>query len=405
MSRGPHRRWGGPPEQIGYSGRVTQDGNAPRTDDDSGDPDLPKRTSLSARLSMPGYSASPQSAAAGGVTATPHTGSIPKIVTDDEALTVSLTTTGTHRAVPLRPRGVTSTSGAVPKVHKVHGKGRSRRRRAGWLPDQHGAWAMVIVPFWCGAFWSTIRPVTLVLFAFWFVGYLCFFAATLWLRSSRKERYWPPVRAYGITALVLGLITLLLEPTLLEWAVFFMPLIALAAWQAWVKRERSLLSRTVTVLASGLMCPVAYDLGSHFSRSGLPASWLQHSATEAALLPSADPAHAVLTGWPWILSVAFWLTAYFWATVPYVKTLVRERGSRGYLVFSAGAHALFTAGAFVAAAHGWIGWAVPVVWVLLLVRALALPLVSARRGTRIPVRYVGAGELVATILVVLAVNL
>ena len=51
--------------------------------------------------------------------------------------------------------------------------------------------------------------------AFWFVGYFAFFATSLWLKARRRPRYWPPVRAYGIGAALLGLVTLAVQPSLI----------------------------------------------------------------------------------------------------------------------------------------------------------------------------------------------
>lgn len=347
---------------------------------------------------MPGYTPSPESLGAGGVTATPHTGSIAKIEAGEEAF--SPTTTGTHRAIrnPLTSRR-TTTSGSVPKVRP-----KRSRRRSGWIPDQHGAWAMVVVPFWCGVAWSQMQWATVPLFLFWFFGYFCFYSTSLWLRSGRKERYWPPVRAWGLVTMLLGLITVLLAPPVLEWSLVFAPLVVIMAWQSWIRRERSLLARTSTVLAAGLMCLVSYDLGTGFSRTGLSASWLQHSPGDAAPTMATAPSHSSLEGWAWMAFLALALTAYFWSTVPYVKTLVREYTSRGYLVFSMGAHVVFTGLATLAAAAGWCSILLPLTWLALTVRAIVLPLWSRRTKRRINARTIGWGEVVVTVAMLLALH-
>lgn len=48
-----------------------------------------------------------------------------------------------------------------------------------------------------------------------------------------------------------------------------------------------------------------------------------------------------------VLLAAALLLAYFFGTVRYVKTMIRERGRRGYVVASVGYHALITAVALV----------------------------------------------------------
>ncbi|MPV88001.1 hypothetical protein GB882_04925, partial [Georgenia ruanii] len=62
---------------------------------------------------------------------------------------------------------------------------RRRRRRAGWVPDQHGAWAMIAVPALVGVALSGPAWVHVPLLGLWWVGYLAFFATGLWLRSYR----------------------------------------------------------------------------------------------------------------------------------------------------------------------------------------------------------------------------
>lgn len=337
---------------------------------------------------MPGLTPSREALGAGGITATPRTGSIPRI-RDDE--TFSPTTTGSHRVVRVPTRDT--------KKRPTRPRKRRSLTRRGWIPDQHGAWPMLLVPFWLGVAWSSFSVTTLVVFATWLVGYFCFHATTLWLRSGRKERLWPPVRAYGLATLALGLLVVVIEPTLLEWCVFFLPLVGCALWLAWHKRDRSLLARSSAVAASTLMCLVAYDVGTGFTRSQLAASWLQHS--QVGTLSPALPAHADLGPWAWIVCVAACIGAYFWCTIPYVKTLVRERGSRPWLLLSVGAHAACTLVATIAAVQGWAWWPLALVWLALTIRAAAGPLWSARSGKRVPVRIIGWGEMAATLVLVL----
>ena len=60
---------------------------------------------------------------------------------------------------------------------------------------------MLAGPLLVGVLASEPRWVHLPLTLLWFVGYFAFFAIGLWLRSRRKARYRPPVRAYGLATL------------------------------------------------------------------------------------------------------------------------------------------------------------------------------------------------------------
>lgn len=192
-----------------------------------------------------------------------------------------------------------------------------RRRRVprGWIPDQHGAWAMLAVPLLVGVVASGGAWAQVPLALLWFCGYLAFYAVGQWLRSRRKARYLPPVRAYALACVPLGLLVVALSPGLLRWVPVFVPLLVVSLWCSHRRADRSLLNDAVTVLAACLMLPVAFD--------------------------AAAPAGA--GGWPRVWYATILVLAYFLGTVLYVKTVIRERGSRRYLVGSIAYHAALVA--------------------------------------------------------------
>ena len=115
---------------------------------------------------------------------------------------------------------------AAPVDGTTRRPGTAKRRGPGWVPNQHGAWAMLATPLLVGVLASEPRWVHLALAAFWVVGYFAFFATGLWLKSHRKARYLPPVRTYGLAALVLGAVVLVIDPALVVWAPLFVPPLA-----------------------------------------------------------------------------------------------------------------------------------------------------------------------------------
>ncbi len=76
---------------------------------------------------------------------------------------------------------------------------------------------MLATPLAVGVLASHPRWVQLPLAATWLVGYFAFFATGLWLKSGRRSRFLPPVRAYAVAAALLGALTLVLRPGLLRW--------------------------------------------------------------------------------------------------------------------------------------------------------------------------------------------
>lgn len=248
--------------------------------------------------------------------------------------------------------------------------------KGGWIPQQHGAWAMLVVPLVVGLMvrartglpaWAWPLAVT------WLVGYFCFNAAGLWLKAAARRRstFLPAVLSYGGIAAVAGLATLALGGLpLLYWLPIYLPLLGTALWLTSRRQDRALLSGLCTVLAACLL------------------AWI---------LPFTTP-QAV---WGAGLGRTSWLTialfGYFFGTVFVVKTLIRERNKPGWVLASVGWHLLWTALAALvwrlgAASQWWIAF-----FAIGTVRAWALPWFGPRRGRTIRPGQVGALEVVLSL--------
>lgn len=234
---------------------------------------------------------------------------------------------------------------------------------------------MITLPALAGVILAGPAPQHLPLLLFWFSGYFLFHAASLWLKSRRKPRYWPPVRVYLILTAALGVATLAARPALAVWAVPFAPLVAVAAWAASTRRERSLANDTATVLAASLMTAVTFS----------------------AAAATTDPR------WVWVWTVTALQFAYFFGTVLHVKALIRERRNPRWARTSLAYHVTTTALLAALAATGalsaaWFGgWAVVVVWVGLSVRAWWMPRRQVRRGPYRPMQ-IGLTEVAFSLL-------
>lgn len=261
---------------------------------------------------------------------------------------------------------------------------------------------MIVLPVGVGIALAGPTWTHVPLLATWWTGYFAFYATGLWLRSRRRPRYLPPVRVYGTATAGLGLALLVLAPDLAWWALPFAPLVAVTLWSSAHRRDRSLLNGAVTVLAAGLTTAVAYDAGTFGSGGLWGTGWLAAGATTA--LPGSSP-DGSLTGWAWAWLVTALLTAYFLGTVLYVKTNIRERGNRAYLVVSAGFHLLGAAGTAALAAAGSLTAAHAAVWVALAIRAVAVPVLAARCGRPVRPTALGLGEVVLSVLVALTLLL
>ena len=277
--------------------------------------------------------------------------------------------------------------------------------RRAWVPNQHGAWAMLIVPpmvGWVVGGWSWLN---LLLLPAWLNGYLTYWAWSQWLRtrSARKRALLiPPMLVYtGLTA-GLGLLTIVLAPYLLQWAVPIAPLLGIAAHEVWRGRERSLASGLSTTTAASLMAGITYQLAVQ-GRGGFLGT-----GAEATALAGSSP-NGELTGWAWSWVATALMAAYFCGTVPYVKTMIRERFNTVLLVATTAAHVLVAGASFWLASNGEVSWTVAVVWVALVVRTVVMPLRQwhLARVIHRPMRpkVVGLTELVFCVLVTVSLAL
>lgn len=231
---------------------------------------------------------------------------------------------------------------------------------------------MLLLPFVVGTVRGVqdagFRPVTLALGALWLAGYLAYFAGGLWLKSRRRSRYRRPMLTYAAVAAALGLVVLLLDPPLAVWAPTFLPFLALGLWASAQRTERSVAAGGAMTVAASLMTVVAY----------------------AACRPPGASALAV-PAVVWL--VAGLLLAYLFGTVLYVKTMIRERGVRAYVVASVAYHAAVTvAAAVLAVVHDPSWWWATAFLAAATARAAVLP------GRALSPRAVGIGEIVATLL-------
>ncbi|MFF1377304.1 YwiC-like family protein [Streptomyces sp. NPDC058308] len=245
----------------------------------------------------------------------------------------------------------------------------SRKKRGAlhtWLPNQHGAWAMLTVPFAAGVFLAHgpgagPRWAHLPLFLAWLAGYVAAFHAQQWLRLRRlsrnpraPRRHVRPALASSALCAACGVPLLFAHPWLLVAALCVAPFVAVNTYYAWRNKERALVNGLAAVIPACGMLLVTLRTGGG---------------------PLAD-------GWRPALACLL----FFAGTVPYVKTMIRERGSRAYYRASVAYHVLAVPAAY--ALSPWL--AVP--FAAYLARAALLP------GKGVKVAVVGAVEVLGAVV-------
>ena len=224
---------------------------------------------------------------------------------------------------------------------------------------------MLASPLLLGVVAGGVAWVQLPLAAFWFAGYFAFFATSLWLKAGRRPKWFPPVRAYGLVTVALGIVVLALEPGLARWTPMFVVPLGIGLHAAAHRNDRALLAGLATTAGSALMAVVAYDAG--------PGSHLERA---------------------WELALVQFL--YFAGTVFYVKTVIRERDNPAYRWLSGGYHVvalLLLAVVFGLVENDATAWPLLLVFAALLARAIVVP------PYRPAPKQVGIGELVAVVAV------
>lgn len=229
---------------------------------------------------------------------------------------------------------------------------------------------MALCPVLLGSFLSGWTWWQLLLMVAWLLAFLSFNAVGLWFKSIRnRTQIARPVVLYAACAGAGALALVYKDPALLWWGLALLPLAAVALWEVARRNERSLLARATAICASSLMAPVAYSLGQHQQE------------------------------WTYLWISTGFLCAYLLGTVPYVKTLVRKRGDRNWLLGSVIFHFSVLVVAIGFALQGAVTWLVPASWLVLLGRAVLMPAYSRRRGKRLRPAIIGSTETLLCLMV------
>lgn len=168
-----------------------------------------------------------------------------------------------------------------------------------YLPNQHGAWSMLALPFVYGLMVTETIWLHVLLFVCWLLVYLFSFPLLQWVKTRRAERYRKPVLVYAALLVPCAAAMVIAKPGLLWFALPFLPLFGVNAYYARKRQERALINDIAAIVSFCLIVfPVVYVGGGD---SWQPAGLL----FALALL-------------------------YFIGTALYVKTIIREKNNPAY---------------------------------------------------------------------------
>ncbi|MFJ9288633.1 YwiC-like family protein [Bacillus halotolerans] len=191
------------------------------------------------------------------------------------------------------------------------------------IPKQHGAWAMLLIPFCLGMVKGGAVLWHIPLFLGWLFLYLAVYPVTLALKKKQIKPYQKWIISYSFPACSFLLAAVIHKPSFIWLAFSLLPLFLIHVYYARQKNERALLNDFAGVL--------------FFCTGGLASCWL---GTET------------LDGWAWFIfaqSALFFIGSSF-----YVKSVIREKNNRVFAYWSWGYHLILP---LLSAALGG-GWAV-----------------------------------------------
>lgn len=225
--------------------------------------------------------------------------------------------------------------------------------KKGYIPNQHGAWAMLLLPFGFGML--AAKPVWMhaLLFLGWLLAYLFSYPFFQWMRTKKIRLYGKPMLVYGGLLIPVGAFIVVADPALGRWAPLFVPLFLVNGYYAKRNRERSLANDLAAVVQFSLIVFVAYEAGG---------------------------------GNDWRLAAELFAfnVLYFAGTVFYVKTMIREKHNPHYYRLSVGYHFVLFAAAAV-----WLPAGLLVPLAILLVRAVWSPRakLTVKQGGLLEIAY------------------
>lgn len=203
-----------------------------------------------------------------------------------------------------------------------------------FLPKQHGAWAMLIIPFWLGVVASEFTWQHIPFFVGWLLLYLATYPMLFLFKGKKLGYYTKWTLIYFVPALLLLLIPLITRPSIILFGLAMIPFFAINAYYSRKKDDRALLNDFSAIISFGI--------------AGLASSYLPTGEINSA---------AILV---FITSGLFFVGSTY-----YVKTMIREKKNITYKWISWSYH-LIVPIVFLALGY----WIVAIAFLPSLVRAI-----------------------------------
>lgn len=176
------------------------------------------------------------------------------------------------------------------------------------MPKQHGAWAMLIIPFLFSVILGNPKFGHIPLFFAWLFLYLCTYPFLMALKRTKKQKHfikWFII--YLIPALIFLIYPVVDEPRLIYFGLAMVPFFFINMYFSKKRNDRALTNDIIAVIIFGIG-----GLATYFYGTG--------TIDQTAIL------------------LFFLVFFYFLGTIFYVKTMIREKKNVVYKYVSWGYH-------------------------------------------------------------------
>ncbi|MCD8510193.1 MAG: YwiC-like family protein [Bacillus sp. (in: Bacteria)] len=129
-----------------------------------------------------------------------------------------------------------------------------------YIPREHGAWAMLIVPYWIGAAISGVHWTHIVFFIGLFAIYCAQAPLLTYIRNPKNTDVWPSFFIYVAIGLAIVLPFIFTNLTLLWISLGIAPFFMLNLLFARLKKERWFINDLIAITALSALLLFAYGL-------------------------------------------------------------------------------------------------------------------------------------------------
>jgi hypothetical protein len=162
------------------------------------------------------------------------------------------------------------------------------------LPKQHGAWAMLIIPFWVGVAATSFEWQHIPFFTGWLFLYLSTYPMLLFFKKKRAHYYIKWSFIYIVPAILLLLIPVWLQPKIIFFGIAMLPFFFINVYYSKINKDRAFANDISAIMA--------------FSLAGVGSGYLVTGALTSTLL-----------------TVFSCCVLFFMGSTFYVKSMIREK--------------------------------------------------------------------------------